>query len=289
MNEACLYVALGSPQESHDRLLRELVAPIVREIRGHPDLDSLFFVRYADPDWQLRFRVLGRPGWIETSVRPRVESAIRPFVEEGVVGRVEFGTYVREWERYGGPEGMLLAEKIFLHDSLACLDVLESERDGTFGKSRREYALALTEMFLDLFGFDASRRLEFYREGHAWAFRDGVFREDDRPRLDRRYLEVREGLKELVRDLRCGEPSRAFGGIEPERIARTSLEAMRPVVDEIVAKQAAGTIRQNLVYLAWSYTHLHCNRMGIDTVPEAVLRYLMFRLHEETPESGPSS
>jgi thiopeptide-type bacteriocin biosynthesis protein len=280
--EACLYAALEAPPESHDRLLLELVAPVVREIRLHPDLDSLFFVRYADPSWQLRFRVLGRSAWIAGSVRPRVESAIRPFVEEGVIRRVEFGEYAREWERYGGPEGMALAEKIFLHDSLACLDLLEAESRALFGKSRREYSLAFTESFLDLLGFDAARRLEFYREGHEWAFRDGAFQEEDRARLDRRYGSVRDGLRETLRGLKSDDPSLAFGGPEPARIAATCLEATRPAVEEILAGHAAGRIRQSLVHLAWSYAHLHCNRLGIDLVPEAILRYLMFRLHEET-------
>ena len=63
-DEACLYTVLRSPKENHERLLREFVTPVVRDIRKHPDLHSLFFVRYNEPDWQLRFRVLGRPEWV---------------------------------------------------------------------------------------------------------------------------------------------------------------------------------------------------------------------------------
>src|SRR5438093_3462930 len=178
-DEACLYTVVHSPKESHERLLRELVAPVVREIRDQKDLDSLFFVRYDDPDWQIRFRVLGRPSWVEGPVRDRVERAARPFVAEGVIQGVEFGEYAREWDRYGGPLGMRLAERIFFHDSLACLDLLEAEERGQPSRSRREWSLLLTERFLDLFDFDATRRLAFYRSGHDWAFRDGVFKEED--------------------------------------------------------------------------------------------------------------
>ncbi len=53
-----------------------------------------------------------------------------------------------------------------------------------------------------------------------------------------------------------------------------------------MAAHAAGNIHQGLVYLVWSYAHLHANRLGIDLVPEAILRYLMFRAHEEF--SGPA-
>jgi hypothetical protein len=62
---------------------------------------------------------------------------------------------------------------------------------------------------------------------------------------------------------------------------------MRPAVEDLLAAHADGSIHQGLVYLAWSYAHLHCNRLGIDLVPEAILRYLMFRAYEELP--GPSS
>lgn len=285
--EMCLYALLESPPESHDRLLLELIAPVVREIRGDENLHSLFFVRYADPTWQLRFRVLGRPGWIDDVVRPRIERAILPFSESGLIGGTEYGEYAREWDRYGGPRGMELAEQIFFHDSLACLEILEAEVRGATGKSRREYSLLFTELFLDLFGFDGSLRREFYRDGHAWAFRDGVFREEDRARLDRQYRSVRDGLREMLRGLRAEDPAIVFGGPEPARIAASCLAAMRPSAEELLARHADGSIRQELVYLVWSYAHIHCNRLGIDVVPEAILRYLMFRAYEEF--SGPSS
>ena len=278
--EACLYAALISAREHHDRLLIDLVAPIVREIERHPDLDSLFFIRYAEPDWQIRFRVLGRPAWIEESVRPRVDAAVRPFVESGEITGVEFGEYQREWERYGGPQGMRLAEQLFLHDSRACLGVLELGRAGRLAGSLREYSVAFTEQFLGLFGFDAAARLQFYREGCAWAFRDGTFRDDDREPLEKRYLAIRDRLAVVRLD---------DAGPEAVRVAERCLDASRPVVDELLKLHAAGTIRQSLIYLAWSYAHLHCNRLGIDTTPEAILRFLMSRLYEDGVASGPSS
>ena len=285
--ETCLYAVLESLPENHDRLLLELINPVVREIRGDENLHSLFFVRYADPTWQLRFRILGRPTWIDEVVRPRIDRAIHPFSKSGLVLGVEYGEYAREWERYGGRLGMELAERMFFHDSVACLELLEAEARGLLGKSRREYSLMFTERFLDLFGFDGSRRREFYLEGHAWAFRDGVFREEDRPRLDRQYARVRDGLHEWLRAPQAVDPTNVFGGSEPARIASNCLEAMQPVAEELRAAYADGSIQQGLVYLVWSYAHLHCNRLGIELVPEAILRYLMFRAHEELV--GPSS
>src|SRR5882672_6028154 len=281
-DEACFYTVMHAPRENHGRLLREFVAPVVREIRDQKDLDSLFFVRYDDPDWQIRFRVLGRPAWVEGSVRERVQRALRPFVDEGVIRAVEFGEYVREWERYGGPHGMRLAERIFFHDSLACLDLLETEERGRLERSRREWSLLVTERFLDLFGFDAARRLAFYRSGHEWAFRDGVFKEEDVPRLDGQYEKTRDGLRDLVFGHQDRDPDLQYGGPEAARIVRGLLDATRPVAEELLTAHAEGKVTQDLVYLVWSFAHLHCNRLGIELAPEAILRYLMFRLYEES-------
>src|SRR3989442_11837249 len=125
--ERCLYTVLHSREENHERLLREFVIPVVREIREHPELHSFFFVRYNEPDWQLRFRVLGTRDWVEGPVRRLVECATEPALASGVASGVDFGAYQREWQRYGGQEGMRLAEQIFLHDSAACLDLIEAE------------------------------------------------------------------------------------------------------------------------------------------------------------------
>ena len=54
-----------------------------------------------------------------------------------------------------------------------------------------------------------------------------------------------------------------------------------PVVEAILEAHAAGRIHQDLAELAWSYAHMHCNRLGIDPTPEALLRYFMHRLVED--------
>jgi hypothetical protein len=64
LSEACLYAAIEAPREGHDCLLRDMIAPLVREIRSHPDLDSFFVVRYPEPVWQVRLRAPGPRQWI---------------------------------------------------------------------------------------------------------------------------------------------------------------------------------------------------------------------------------
>ena len=273
---SCLYTLLHAPRESHEALLREFILPVVREVRNAPELDSLFFARYSVPDWQLRFRVLGRPVWVEGPVKRRIDDALASPRCAGLVGEVEFARYQREWERYGGEEGMLLAEQIFLHDSLAALAWIDAESRGAVAKTRREYSLLYVEKFLDLLGFDREARIAYYEFASSWPVREGEWSEDDLRTLDARFEGLEPGLQGLFES---DTESDAWGGDEPARIARECLAATRPVVETLRARHRDGAIAQGLVSLAWSYTHMHCNRLGIDSVPEAILRYFMWRFH----------
>ena len=276
----CLFTLLYAGRERHERILADLVTPLARELRGAPELDSLFFARYNDPSWQVRFRVLGEPAWVEGPVRARVEEAIRA-LPAGLVDDAAFAVYDREIERYGGPEGMALAERLFLHDSLACLDLMEAERAGALGKSRREVSLLLAERLLDLLGFDRAQRLAFYAYGHRWTEEMGTWGEKDLALVEERYQGVKEGLQDLFTGEQSRAPELLWGGPEPARIAQRWQEATAPVAREIAEAHTAGRIQQDLIYLAWSYAHMSANRLGIDPTPEAILRFYMHRLLED--------
>jgi len=72
-----------------------------------------------------------------------------------------------------------------------------------------------------------------------------------------------------------------WGGAEAARIASRFLDAATPVVEAILGGHAAGRIRQDIIYLFWSYAHMFTNRLGIESAGEAVLRFFLHRLIEE--------
>ena len=283
--QRCLYTLLYAPRESHEEILHELVHPVARKIRQHAGLDSLFYARYNVPRWQVRFRVLGRPEWVEGEVREIVEERLSVLRERALIEGCEFAEYEREYERYGGREGMALAERIFLHDSLACLDLLEADRLGLLAKSRREFVLVLTERFLDLLEMERSRRLDFYRYGYEWALEGGTWRDEERRTLEDRYRSLGAGLEELLRGETSRDPAAQYGGTEAAQIARSFLESVGPVARQLLEAHRAGRIPQDLLHLAWSYTHMQCNRLGIEPAAESILRFFMHRFLEDHPDT----
>ncbi len=279
--QACLYTLLYVPRERQEQILERLIGPLVSEIRHHPDLDSLFFVRYSEPRWQLRFRVLGRPAWVNGPLRDLVEHRVGGFEEAGEIEAHEFHQYDREYERYGGEVGMDLAEKLFHVDSLACLDIMQIDRAGLLRKSRREFSMVLIDRFLDLARFTPAERREYYKFGYAWALEQKIWEEEDHATLEGRFQSLRPGLERLFFGPTAMNPVEFYGGPEAAEVAEKFLRAAEPVVENILREHHAGRIHQGLLYLFWSYAHMMTNRLGVESTPEAILRFFMHRLLEE--------
>lgn len=281
----CLYTVLHAPRERLEPLLLDHVAPILHAVRDDPALESLFFVRYSEPRWQLRVRVLGERAWVEGPVRARFEACVNALTRSGAIEGHAFAQYDREWERYGGREGMALAERLFTLDSLAALDLLEAERSGGLARSRREWSVALVDRMLTAAGLEPDERAAFYRRGWEWALGPEGWDADDLAVLERRFEALRPGLERLL--LGPGPaPEALWGGAAPAAIAERFLAAAGPVLREVRAGCAAGRIRQVPTYLYWSYAHMLTNRLGIESTAEAILRYLVHRLLEPRPSAA---
>ena len=284
---SCLYALIEASRERHESILTRCVEPLAVRWRNQPQLDSLFFVRYSEPTWQVRFRVLGDPDWIERTVRPACEAAFAPLLAEGVADALKFAVYDRELERYGGERGMRLAERLFHLDSLAVLDWLALEREGNTCWSRREFALLVAERFAEGFAFTPGGRREFYRQGYQWAFDLGTWGEDERALLEERFERNRRGLEAL---LAAGPPPT---GSPAEHALLAGFEnASAPVFAALRGGLQDGSVRAHAPHLAWSLAHMFTNRLGIEPAAEAILRFMAgrrFELGLAAGESAPAS
>jgi hypothetical protein len=123
-----LYAKLYTGYAVADRLLVDVVRPVVDAALQRGAADSWFFIRYADSSSatpHVRLRLHGDPNRLAAEVLPSLASALAPLVDDGRVARWQLDTYVREVERYGGNRGILLAERLFGVDSECVLDILE--------------------------------------------------------------------------------------------------------------------------------------------------------------------
>src|SRR5262249_51871370 len=125
-----LYVKLYGGAAVLDETLVTVFPPLLEAAAASGALSRWFFIRYADPQVHLRVRVNGQPHRLRRDVLPIICDALNPVLSSGRIWKIQFDTYEREIERYGGPEATATAEDIFFADSEACLTILrESASD----------------------------------------------------------------------------------------------------------------------------------------------------------------
>lgn len=123
-----LYATLHCTPARQDELLVRYLDELLDELPE--DVDRWFFIRYRSPDDLLRLRFHGAPDTLAAALLPRLHHWAATLRSDGMVRGVGLGTYDPEWERYGGPQAMAAAERVFHADSLAAIDALKLREAG---------------------------------------------------------------------------------------------------------------------------------------------------------------
>jgi thiopeptide-type bacteriocin biosynthesis protein len=273
-----LYAKLYTGTATADGLLREVVTPVARDAMAAGEADGWFFIRYGDPEWHLRIRFHGDPARLQAGVLTRLHAALDPLLADGRIWRVQLDTYEREIERYGGPEGIALAERLFQVDSdavLAILEMLEGDEGADF---RWRLALRGIDMLLGDLRFDPETRMRVMR-----GMREGFTREFGggkglRVQLDQRFRQEWRSLTPLL-DPAGDAESELAPALE---ILRRRSELNAPIVDQLQELERAGRLNQPIADLASSYVHMHVNRFirSAQRAHELVLYDFLYLLYE---------
>ncbi|MFY9822629.1 MAG: lantibiotic dehydratase, partial [Thermoanaerobaculia bacterium] len=273
-----LYLKVYTGTSTADGLLREVVAPVAREAIAQGMADGWFFIRYGDPEWHLRLRFHGRPEELGGRLLPRLHAELGPRLADGRLWKVQLDTYEREVERYGGPEGMLLAESIFEADSDAVLAIVEMLEGDEGAEVRWRLALRGCDMLLTDLGLEGEERMRTLRgmkEGFGREFGGG---KGLRVQLDQKFRKEGRGLVPLL-DPAGDDASDLAPALA---VLRRRSERLAPLCAELRQRFAAGRLNQSLADLAPSLIHMHVNRMirSAARAHELVLYDFLYQLHE---------
>jgi thiopeptide-type bacteriocin biosynthesis protein len=280
-----LYAKLYAGPAMLDQLLRDVIRPIVEAVSRTGAVDRWFFVRYGDPDWHLRVRFHGRPAGLQDELLPALQAAAAPLIDDGRLWRFQLDTYEREVERYGGPEGIELAERLFHADSEAVLALAELFAEDPRGDVRWRLALLGMDRLLADLGFDPDRRRAVIRQARdtfAVEFRtDAEFKHQ----LGTKFRPERAGLLALLDPTPEVDTPLACG----REVLRRRSEWLAPVIAELKSCARAGRLTVPLPELAVSSLHMHANRLlrSAHRAQELVLYDFLARLDESRAARAP--
>jgi class I lanthipeptide synthase len=258
-------------------VLVDVIRPLVERAMESRAADGWFFIRYADPEPHVRVRFHGDPARLASRVLPALAAGLEPFVADGRVSRWQLDTYVREVERYGGDDGMLVAERLFQVDSDCALDVLHSLPGDEGLTWRWKLALYGVDLLLDALALalDAKQRwARERRDAFAAEFRaDGAVKQQ----LGGKYRLERGALAEL-RELARGPAAEDYPALRA--LARRTRE-LAPIVAELRALEREDRLNAPIVELAASYAHMHVNRClrSAHRMQELVIYELLDRMY----------
>ncbi|MEV6318449.1 thiopeptide-type bacteriocin biosynthesis protein [Streptomyces sp. NPDC051776] len=139
-----LYARIHHRNHADGELLLTTLVPSWLHEAGRLGIRRWFFVRYADlsgPHLRLRFRgapgalddcyAAGRRLWVEHARRPPAQEAVErlhPMAEAAIPGsgqrRLSFGLYGREYDYYGAPAAVDIAEELFQQSSEVSLEAV---------------------------------------------------------------------------------------------------------------------------------------------------------------------
>ncbi len=258
-----VYLKLYIVPDAANQLLVGDIAPKVRDLQAEDATRDWFFVRYADPDFHIRLRLRAATPEGQDQLLVAACSFARRLGSTGTVLRFSVETYEPEVARYGGPEGVAFAERVFTLDSMTSLALLEQA-------SMPEELSNITIISLADLPTPAT---EYGPKSHTMGIRtrDG----------GRAYRQKRSDLLTAWQTHIANGDASTISAILLERRV-TWVRFM----EELARAAATGRIQQDPQTLFRSYQHMHCNRMGLSQSEETQAVELSQRLINELEHRG---
>ena len=219
--------------------------------------DRWFFIRYADPENHVRVRFHGDPSRLTEALIPALRDATEPLLRDRALSRVQLDTYERETERYGGDEGMILAERLFFEDSEAVLGLLDGISGDSGARARSDLALVGIDRLLDDFGFDLAAKRSVISSLRDATGRDVLADKRLRIQVGDKFRAVRRDLERLLDGGRDDEDTLRAG---IETLARRS-SRITPIAAELSSLARAGRLTEELTSVVSSHIHMFVNRL----------------------------
>ena len=234
-----LYLKIYTGPATSDRLLLDLLETLRAVTVGA--WDRWFFIRYADPAPHLRLRFHGDPALLSGTLLPLLHRLLAPHLQAGSCWKVQVDTYERELERYGGPEGMPLAEAWFEQDSESALELLQRAGGDEGPRQRWQFAFRGIDAILRALGFDLATRLKVVERTRDALQRE--FPEHLSIQLGARFRAQRKELETLLLE-------------DPGPLSDHQVHCLHRLREA----SAQGHLSLPLEDLAGSLVHMHVNR-----------------------------
>ena len=224
-------------------------------------------MKYFDPDSHVRLRFIGNAELLVGKLMPHICDWATGLMSSGPCLRFSFDTYDREIDRYGGPEGVSVAEQIFQVDSWCVTELLNLSRSTSFRMDRTTLAILSLDSFLAGLGLDSAARVEWSRS-----------QLQSRKEASADFQKRKQFLRNLL-----GSPaglSSEAGGEQLAQVLSLFRNRLFPPAESLKAIERSKKLSRTLDSLWASFVHMHLNRLGVGAYAERNVVALLWRVRQ---------
>ena len=250
-----LYLRVHVTPAMAERVFTTVLPEVLTWARESGELKRWFFIRYDEQGHHLRLRFRGAPAWLREKLLPRLEAAIAPFVASRIVSRLVVDTYRREVERYGGDQGIEVAEAWFEAASDEALQMVQLlPRDADLEARSWATLAGVNGILTKLLDTDAER----IKTLETW--RGSIFNENGGGALLEGSLsKVARTHRALVAQLVSPQLPPVLESVASLLAAQS--QTVEPLAAELKALQVAGKLTVSLGSIAGALMHMQVNRL----------------------------
>ena len=250
--ENWFYVKLYYQIGKDIKILTNNLLEFIQKIDG---IGEVFYIKYADPRPHIRLRVKFFEG-NKNIVQDNLHQLLNYLFEQRLIYDANYTRYKRELERYGGPEGITLAENVFIVDSLLVLHLL---RLIEANKDIKYYILTIISTAMLNEFIEAGQLLNWIGENFN---------------INKKYY--KDYRKEIKENRKKDKVEQGLNSFLTSDIGVMWKKRLKEYKDFL------NNFSMNEYYIA-SILHMHLNRLGIhNTEEEKMLNMIYYYLKEES-------
>jgi len=265
-----LYFKIYTGIKTADNIIAKEIFVIIKRLHKQKIIDKWFFIRYSDPQFHLRIRLLMKDQNQSGEILQLFYSSLIALNKNNMFWKIQLDTYNRELERYG--EHLIEeAESVFYADSECILSLIKKISNND--NYRWMIALKLINELLSDFGLNLEEKQKLMEDiSKAYKIEFG-FDEFNSKQFNTKF---RENKKIIESVLNNGIKENEFISLFMP-IKKRSRE-LKPIIEQINRKSRK---KNNSKELLKSYLHMMLNRLfrSKNRMHELIIYDFMFRYY----------
>ena len=270
-----LYYKLYCGEKTADLLLTDVIKPVCGFLLAKKWIDKWFFIRYVDPKYHIRLRLLLPDNKNFTPVITTIFNEINPYVASGLINKVQTDTYKREIERYGS-SSIELSEALFHIESEMIVDFMNLLEGNEGEKIRWLFSMKYIDTLLSNFNYSTVEKFELMKPvadsfGKEFNLNSSLIKQ-----LSNKYRKYKKDILNFMKDdfLTMNYGEILF-------LLKSKSNRSKTYVELILNYSKNGKLEIPLNNLLFSYMHMFMNRLfrSKQRVHELVIYGFMFRYY----------